>query len=172
MLPKIFPPIAQNTTAQGDNTVCAPDCPVHARLFQALPNDSPAPCLQDPRAYKETSLPEIRIPPPFLVFLKITGLPFTYPSIVSRQGGATLDGINNLFRPAVIQVLAAFLCPLIKFVFILSEACLGNIPVMFPRMKEIYNLGSFIKLFIRNLPYPGSFTTVSPAEFIPRRIAS
>jgi hypothetical protein len=42
-----------------------------------------------------------------------------------------------------------------QLVFILSEACFGDVPVMFPRMKEINNLGSSIKLFIRNIPYPG-----------------
>ena len=140
MLPKIFPTVAQNTTAQGDNTVRSPDCPVHTRLFQALPNDGSAPCLQDTRADKETSLPEIRIPHPSLVLFKITDLPFTYRFIVSRQGRATIDGVNNAFHPAVIQFPTAFLRPLVQFVFVLPETCLGDVPVMFPRMKEINNL--------------------------------
>jgi hypothetical protein len=58
---------------------------MHTRLFKALPNDGSAPCLQDARAYKETSLPEIRIPHPSLVLIKITDLPFTYRFIVSRS---------------------------------------------------------------------------------------
>jgi hypothetical protein len=31
MLPKTFPTIAQDTAAQGDNTVCTPDRPVHTQ---------------------------------------------------------------------------------------------------------------------------------------------
>ena len=85
MFPKIFPAVAQNTAAQGDNTIRSYDCLIHPRLFQALPNyDGLAPCLQDAGAYKETSLPEIRIPHPSLVLLKITDLPFTYRFIASR----------------------------------------------------------------------------------------
>jgi hypothetical protein len=55
MLPKIFPAVAQNTAAQGDNAVRSSDCPVHTRLFQALPNDGSASCLQNAGTYKETA---------------------------------------------------------------------------------------------------------------------
>ena len=52
MLPKIFPTVAQNVKVQGDNTVGSPDCPVHTRLFQALPNEGSAPCLQNAGTYR------------------------------------------------------------------------------------------------------------------------
>ena len=86
MLPKVFPPIAHDVAAKGDNVVRSPDCPVHPRLFQTLPNDGSASCLQNTRTYKKTTLSKVRIPHPFLVLLKITDFPFTCRLIVSRQG--------------------------------------------------------------------------------------
>ena len=66
-----------------------------------------------------------------------------------------MDGVNNVFHPAVIQFPSAFPRPLVQFVFVLPETCLGNFPVMFPRMIKINNLGHSVKMFIRDIPYPG-----------------
>src|SRR5450759_2237773 len=57
---------------------------------------------------------------------------------------------------------------LTKFVFILPEACFGNVPVMFPRMIQINNLCRSVKLLIRNIPYPGG--AISDHNSLPRRV--
>lgn len=52
ILPEVLPSVGKDTTTQGNNIVCSPDCPVHTRLFKSLPNDSSATRFYYARTYK------------------------------------------------------------------------------------------------------------------------
>ena len=48
VFPEVFPPRAKDATSQGDNGIGTLDRPMHAGLFESLPDDRAAPCFDHP----------------------------------------------------------------------------------------------------------------------------
>jgi hypothetical protein len=44
----------QDATSQGNDVISPFHCPMHAGLFEALPNDGAAACFHHPEAYEQT----------------------------------------------------------------------------------------------------------------------